>query len=232
MTSVFAGIEYESSPETSSETDNNSLSATSEVLNSSSVTAQPPQEPPQPQSIYPITTESVEGPKSLPTGSQQTMNLPPSRTCLYAYLESIKFPPKPSPPPPSKTSDLSRLIESYWEKKQRLGIDVNQSLIRSKQFRNPNIYSKLIEFCGIDEIGSNFSPLLFDPHGFPPEVFAQSILEAQLKKEEDKMSHLRQQIRKPLPPSSSSSSNKRESSNHHLPEPPPPSSLGSKRHRR
>ena len=230
MTSVFTGIEYESSPETSSGTDKNNSSTTSEILNSSSATIQPPLlqqeqqlEASHPHQIHPITSKS-ECTTSFPTGRQPTTNSSHlRRTCLYHYLEPIKFPPKP--PPPSKTSDLSRLIESYWEKKQRLGIDVNQSLIRSKQFRNPNIYSKLIEFCGIDEIGSNFSPLVFDPHGFPPEAFAQAILEAQLKKEEEKMSHLRQHIRKPPP--SSSSSGKRESN--HLHEPP---SLGSKKHRR
>jgi hypothetical protein len=111
---------------------------------------------------------------------------------LPSYLQSIELPPKPTS---SYTSEILQLIHSYGEKKQRLGIDVNESLVGSKQFRNPNIYSKLIEFCGIDEIGSNFPPFMFDPHGFPSEVFSRAILETQIKKEEQKMAHLRQHPR-------------------------------------
>lgn len=63
--------------------------------------------------------------------------------------------------------------------KRRQGRDPNFEIQKHKQFRNPSIYEKLIEMLGIDQIGSNFSRSVFDPHGFKSGDYYDKLGEAQ-----------------------------------------------------
>ena len=47
---------------------------------------------------------------------------------------------------------ISRLYESMLQKK----VDMNMSIQKRKQFRNPSIYEKLIIHLEIEEIGTNY----------------------------------------------------------------------------
>lgn len=40
---------------------------------------------------------------------------------------------------------------------------MNYIIQRKKEFRNPSIYEKLIQFCAIDELGTNYPKDMFDP---------------------------------------------------------------------
>lgn len=66
------------------------------------------------------------------------------------------------------------------------GHRLNDHLQHNKAFRNPRIYTKLVEFTEVDEIGSNFEKKDFDPHGFPAEMYIDGILETQKKLAEEK----------------------------------------------
>ncbi|RUP47450.1 HCNGP-like protein-domain-containing protein [Jimgerdemannia flammicorona] len=66
------------------------------------------------------------------------------------------------------------------------GTQFNTHLLRSKAFRNPHIYAKLVEFVDLDEVGSNFPQDTFDPHGFPPQAFATELVDAQRRAAEDR----------------------------------------------
>ncbi|CEP11317.1 hypothetical protein [Parasitella parasitica] len=66
------------------------------------------------------------------------------------------------------------------------GHRLNEHLQHNKAFRNPRIYTKLVEFSEVDEIGSNFDKKEFDPHGFPSEMYIDGILETQRKLAEEK----------------------------------------------
>ncbi|KAK4512909.1 uncharacterized protein ATC70_003619 [Mucor velutinosus] len=66
------------------------------------------------------------------------------------------------------------------------GHRLNDHLQHNKAFRNPRIYTKLVEFTEVDEIGSNFEKQEFDPHGFPAEMYIDGILETQRKLAEEK----------------------------------------------
>jgi hypothetical protein len=48
---------------------------------------------------------------------------------------------------------------------------INMTLKQSKAFKNPDILEKLITFCEINEIGSNYPKDIFDPMGFHPSDF-------------------------------------------------------------
>jgi hypothetical protein len=63
---------------------------------------------------------------------------------------------------------------------------LNDHLQHNKAFHNPRIYTKLVEFAEVDEIGSNFEKKDFDPRGFPKEMYIDCILETQKKLAEEK----------------------------------------------
>ncbi|KFM78927.1 SAP30-binding protein, partial [Stegodyphus mimosarum] len=62
---------------------------------------------------------------------------------------------------------------------------MNASIQRRKDFRNPSIYEKLIQFCNIDEQGTNYPPETYDPHCWGPESFYEELAKRQ-KEEMDK----------------------------------------------
>ncbi|KAI8879482.1 HCNGP-domain-containing protein [Backusella circina FSU 941] len=70
---------------------------------------------------------------------------------------------------------------------RRSGQRLNDHLSRNKSFRNPRIYTKLVEFTEVDEFGSNFEKEDFDPYGFPKELYIDGILETQKRLAEEKV---------------------------------------------
>eukprot|EP00026_Physarum_polycephalum_P012077 Phypoly_transcript_12347.p1 GENE.Phypoly_transcript_12347~~Phypoly_transcript_12347.p1 ORF type:complete len:311 (+),score=50.18 Phypoly_transcript_12347:139-1071(+) len=54
----------------------------------------------------------------------------------------------------------------------------------SKAYKNPDILEKLVQHCGINEIGSNYPTELFDPLAFHPHDFYDSIALEQRRMEE------------------------------------------------
>lgn len=65
------------------------------------------------------------------------------------------------------------------EKKDATGMDMKYHIQKRKDFRNPSIYEKLIDHCGIEEFGSNFPPEVFDPHSFEPDSYYEKLSQAQ-----------------------------------------------------
>ncbi|KAF9987548.1 hypothetical protein BGZ75_000440 [Mortierella antarctica] len=71
-------------------------------------------------------------------------------------------------------------IEQFHHVKLTRGIHFNQSLMKNKNFRNPHIYTSLVEFVQLNETGSNFEQVeFFDFGGYGPESYATGIAEAQ-----------------------------------------------------
>lgn len=73
----------------------------------------------------------------------------------------------------------------YYEKKIKEGKNMNESIQKMKDFRNPSIYEKLISYCGIDEMGTNYPPEVYDPHSWGPESLYDELAKRQ-KEEMDK----------------------------------------------
>ncbi|VDK18117.1 unnamed protein product, partial [Anisakis simplex] len=80
--------------------------------------------------------------------------------------------------PPSPVEKCSRELELQFEKyfaRKANGMDLNLSIQLRQDFKNPSIYERLIEAFEVDELGSNFDPSVFNPHGFTEDCFYDNI---------------------------------------------------------
>ena len=61
-----------------------------------------------------------------------------------------------------------------------------------------SIYEKLIQYCGIDEFGTNLSPDVFDPHEWGEESYYEELSKAQreheAKKQKEKLAQQKTQV--------------------------------------
>jgi len=84
----------------------------------------------------------------------------------------VKLPPEPAG---HCSKELQEKFEDLQRKKVELGYDYNALITNKKAFRNPSIYDKLIQFCNIDELGTNFPPELYDGHLFGKESYYEEL---------------------------------------------------------
>uniref|UniRef100_A0A8C2G0A8 SAP30-binding protein n=1 Tax=Cyprinus carpio TaxID=7962 RepID=A0A8C2G0A8_CYPCA len=97
--------------------------------------------------------------------------------------DEIRIPPEP---PGRCSSHLQEKIFKLYERKLHGDFDTNSHIQKKKEFRNPSIYEKLIQFCGIDELGTNYPKDMFDPHGWSEDSYYEALAKAQ-KVEMDKL---------------------------------------------
>ena len=94
----------------------------------------------------------------------------------------IQIPPEP---PGRCSKQLQEKIAEQYERYLRDGIDYNRFIQKKKDFKNPSIYEKLIEYSGIYEFGTNYSPDIYDPQIWGPESNYEELAKSQ-KVEMDK----------------------------------------------
>lgn len=71
----------------------------------------------------------------------------------------FQLPPEPKGKCPADLQDKIANMHA----KMKLGMDMNRLIQDRKEFRNPSIYEKLIQFCDINELGTNYPPEIYDP---------------------------------------------------------------------
>uniref|UniRef100_A0AAV2MTG9 SAP30-binding protein n=1 Tax=Knipowitschia caucasica TaxID=637954 RepID=A0AAV2MTG9_KNICA len=76
-------------------------------------------------------------------------------------------------------SPLSEKIHKLYQRKLHGDFDTNSHIQKKKEFRNPSIYEKLIQFCSIDELGTNYPKDMFDPHGWSEDSYYEGLAKAQ-----------------------------------------------------
>jgi len=64
---------------------------------------------------------------------------------------------------------------------KKTGTNINREYRRKKEFKNPNILEKLVEYYNIKETGSNYPPEKFDPFKWKPSSNYDALEEEQLK---------------------------------------------------
>lgn len=88
----------------------------------------------------------------------------------------------PSEPHGRCSKELQDKITRLHEKMEKEGMDMNFLIQKRKDFRNPSIYEKLLQFCNINELGTNYPPHLYDPLRWGKESFYEEL--GRLQKED------------------------------------------------
>lgn len=104
------------------------------------------------------------------------------RSLVGLKPHEIKLPPVP---PGRCSNSLQEKISELYEKKTKEGKDMNATIQKKKNFRNPSIYEKLINYCAIDELGTNYPLEIYDPHSWGAESYYDELAKRQ-KEEMDK----------------------------------------------
>ncbi|XP_058835076.1 SAP30-binding protein [Topomyia yanbarensis] len=85
-------------------------------------------------------------------------------------------------PPESKgkcSIELQEKIATLYEKMRNSNMDTNKIIQERKEFRNPSIYEKLIQFCDINELGTNYSSDIFDPFQWGKDSYYEELAKSQ-----------------------------------------------------
>uniref|UniRef100_UPI00358E5442 SAP30-binding protein isoform X2 n=1 Tax=Myxine glutinosa TaxID=7769 RepID=UPI00358E5442 len=90
----------------------------------------------------------------------------------HMSTEELSLPVEPPGHCPVHVQDK---IRTLYEKKLRHGLDPNRMIQMKKEFRNPSIYEKLIQYCGIDEFGTNYPKDMFNPHGWSDDSYYEAL---------------------------------------------------------
>jgi hypothetical protein len=95
------------------------------------------------------------------------------------------LPPKPTQEPDAKLTVFSLyscfLVTSKQEKLARFhqlraqGKSINQNLVNSHAFKNPDILEKLVQYMGVVEIGTNYPKSLYDPSAVDDSDFYDNL---------------------------------------------------------
>lgn len=98
----------------------------------------------------------------------------------------------PPVPPGSCPSELQDKILNLYKKMEDGRVDMNRLIQQRKDFRNPSIYEKLIQFCNINELGTNYPPDRFDPFKWSKESYYEELAKSQ-KVEMEKLEKARKE---------------------------------------
>lgn len=106
--------------------------------------------------------------------------------------EGVVIPPEP---PGKCPKELQDIIAKFYNRMQTEGLDMNRIIQDKKNFRNPSIYEKLIQFCDINELDTNYPPEIYDPLKWGKESYYDELSRVQRlemdkreKEKRDKMS--------------------------------------------
>ncbi|KAL4704150.1 hypothetical protein ACJJTC_012966 [Scirpophaga incertulas] len=108
--------------------------------------------------------------------------------------DGITIPPEPAGKCPKELQDT---IAKFYSRMINEGLDMNKIIQEKKNFRNPSIYEKLIEFCQINELDTNYPPEIYDPLKWGKESYYDELSRVQKlemdrreKEKKDKMSKI------------------------------------------
>jgi len=113
----------------------------------------------------------------------------------------------PPEPKGTCTAKLQSKFNKLNEDKMKGKVNMNEYIQNRKMFRNPSIYEKLIQFCGIKEFGTNYPPEVYDPYEWPESSNYLNLAKLQkeemerrekAKKERVKIEYVSGAVKKPL----------------------------------
>lgn len=97
---------------------------------------------------------------------------------VFLSFSDVVLPPEPLV---KCSKGLQNKIIGLLQKKSDSGIDLTSSLQQRKDLRNPSIYEKLVEFCNLDEFGTNYPEHLYNPKEWDEASFYDNLFVEQRK---------------------------------------------------
>lgn len=85
----------------------------------------------------------------------------------------------PPEPPGRCPRELQEAIAKNYNRMITEGLDMNRIIQDKKNFRNPSIYEKLIQFCDINELDTNYPPEIYDPLKWGKESYYDELARVQ-----------------------------------------------------
>ncbi len=64
--------------------------------------------------------------------------------------------------------DLKKQFDDWLERKSRDGLNFNETLLSKRDFHNPSLATKLLEYAGLRECsGTHLPSIVYNPSGIP-----------------------------------------------------------------
>lgn len=120
--------------------------------------------------------EELNTSETVPTDNKLDANAEEDKQTKYFRKYGFHLPPETKTKPDPK---LQETISNIYQKIKNSDFDLNQYIQEKKEFRNPSIYDKLIQFFDLNELGSNFPPEIFDVSIYGPESYYEELAKAQ-----------------------------------------------------
>lgn len=107
----------------------------------------------------------------------KALNSSEENKCEHEYGVLDKY----LPPIPSGecAPELQKIFEGIYERAINENYDINKVIQQKKEFRNPSIYEKLIEYCEINEFGTNFPSDIYNPSKWGPSSYYDELAKTQ-----------------------------------------------------
>jgi len=115
------------------------------------------------ESLTPVQSPSIQFSSSIPSINEPLSS--PANVVPLLSLPSLEEILPPKPDLSLCSPHLKAKLQKFFALKKQ-GKSVNRNLRESHAFKNPDILEKLISFCSIVEIGSNYPREVYDPFGF------------------------------------------------------------------
>lgn len=90
--------------------------------------------------------------------------------------DGVAIPPEP---PGKCPKELQETIAKFHSRMLNESLDMNKIIQDKKNFRNPSIYEKLIQFCDINELDTNYPPEIYDPLKWGKESYYDELARVQ-----------------------------------------------------
>ncbi|XP_063239037.1 SAP30-binding protein [Bacillus rossius redtenbacheri] len=133
--------------------------------------------PPKPPSVAPLVSyhdDTVVSDEEGEGGDPERR-----RSSLGTEVEPSEEVQLPSEPAGRCSNELQEKITNFYEQMKTKGLDMNSVIQQRKDFRNPSIYEKLIQFCNINELGTNYPAHIYDPLRWGKESYYEELAKVQ-----------------------------------------------------
>ncbi|KAK9906776.1 hypothetical protein WJX75_007776 [Coccomyxa subellipsoidea] len=80
-------------------------------------------------------------------------------------------------PPGEVEPQVQKNVERLMRAKIETGKRITAELRRMRAYKNPDFLQKMVDFFGIEDIGSCYPKEVFDPKGFPKEDYYKALMQ-------------------------------------------------------